>query len=225
MFLHGWGGSVRSFGGAFDWFAARGRTCLAFSVPPFGGSDMPPEDWVLRDYSAHTLALLDVFGIDRAVLVGHSFGGRVAIDIASGSDRRRAAALALVSAAGIRPRRGPAYALRRLRFLYDRKKGRDVTKYYSPDWLALPERMRGVFARIVSLDLTDRLRGIGCPTALMWGDRDTETPPYMCRMMKRRIRGSEIVKLRGGHFAYAEDHLTFVTSLADLTDKWTRRST
>ena len=195
VFLHGWGGDVRSFAGAAEYFALRGRTCLRFAFPPFGDSDMPPNSWDLHDYTRLTLAVMDKTGIDKAIIVAHSFGARVAIDIASGADQDRAVAL-----------------------------GRDVSGYYSPDWLALPERMRGIFSRIVSLDLTDRLRYINCPTALFWGNGDAETPMYMCRKMKRRIRGAEIIRLKGGHFAYAEDHFTFVTALAERVEKWIRLS-
>ena len=184
---------------------------------------MPPKNWGLHDYSALTLTLLDKYGLGNVILVGHSFGGRVAIDIASGSDR--VAGLALVSAAGVKPRRGLLYRLRHRRFLHDKRKGLDVSKYYSPDWLALPENMRGIFSRVVSLDLTDKLGDIRCPTVLIWGKEDRETPMYMCGVMKRRIRGAEVILIKGGHFAYAEDHVTFVTSLAELIEKWTLRLT
>ena len=224
MFLHGWGGDVRSFAGASEYFALRGYACLRFSFPPFGGSDMPPRDWALCDYSRLTLSVLDAFGAESAVFVAHSFGARVALDIASGEDKRRVVALALTGAAGVKPRRGLSYRIKRMKFARDKRKGRDVSRYYSPDWLALPERMRGIFSRIVSLDLTDRLRNITCPTALFWGDCDRETPMYMCRRIKRRVRGSEIIRLKGGHFAYAEDHFTFVTALAERVEKWIRLS-
>ena len=200
-----------------EYFSLRGRTCMTFSFPPFGLSDMPPENWGLNDYSAMTFTLLDKYGLGNVILIGHSFGGRVAIDMASGDSRSRIDALAATML--------PLPPISATAFLRDRRRGADVTKYYSPDWLALPERMRGVFSRIVSLDLTARLGDIVCPTALIWGVRDKETPMYMCGVMKRRIRGAEVIRMKGGHFAYAEDHLTFVTALADLVERWTRHST
>ena len=206
-----------------EYFSLRGRTCFSFSFPPFGESGMPPKKWGLHYYSELTLTLLENYGLVNVILVGHSFGGRVAIDIASGSDR--VAGLALVSAAGVKPRRGLLYRLRHRRFLHDKRKGLDVSKYYSPDWLALPENMRGIFSRVVSLDLTDKLGDIRCPTVLIWGKEDRETPMYMCGVMKRRIRGAEVILIKGGHFAYAEDHAAFVTALADSIEKWTLHST
>lgn len=212
MFLHGWGGDIRSFGGAMDHFERRGRTCLTFSFPPFGASDMPPEDWNLSDYSALTLSLLDKSSFDKVILVGHSFGGRVAIDISSTAAPSRVEKLVLVDSAGLRPRRGPIYRLRRLRFRLAKKLGRPTEKYYSPDYLALPESMRGIFGRIVSRDQTEDVGKIKCPTLVFWGKRDKETPLYMCRRLIKKLGGKAII-LNGGHFAYAEDHARFVAAL------------
>ena len=136
LFLHGWGGSALSFGGAFDYFASRGRTCAALDFPPFGASGPPPPDWSLGDYVRLTAAAADALGLGRFIPIGHSFGGRVAIRLAAETDRTEK--LVLVSAAGLKPRRGLRYRLRRLAFRRDKARGRDVTKYYSPDWLAVP---------------------------------------------------------------------------------------
>ncbi len=211
LFLHGWGGSALSFGGAFDYFASRGRTCAALDFPPFGASDPPPPDWSLSDYVRLTAAAADALGLGRFIPIGHSFGGRVAIRLAAETDRTEK--LVLVSAAGLKPRRGLRYRLRRLAFRRDKARGRDVTKYYSPDWLAMPEYLRGVFARIVGEDLTPCLDKINCPTLIVWGRRDLETPPYMARRLKRGIKRGKLVFLEGGHFAYAENHTAFASAL------------
>ncbi len=211
MFLHGWGGDIRSFGGAMDYFERRGRTCLTLSFPPFGLSDMPPSDWNLSDYSALTLSLLDKLSLDKVILIGHSFGGRVALDIAANAPGRTEK-LVLVDSAGLKPRRGLIYRLKRLRFRMAKKLGRPTKKFYSPDYLALPESMRGIFGRIVANDQTEDISKIKCPTLVFWGNRDRETPMYMCRRFIKKFGGKAII-LSGGHFAYAEDHIRFVTAL------------
>ncbi len=194
-----------------NYYSLRGYGVAALDFPPFGKSPEPSECWSLKDYTALTLSVMDSLGIDKAVIVGHSFGGRVAIDIAAKTDR--AEKLVLVSAAGLTPKRGLKYKLRQRRFLRNRKKGRDVTAYYSSDYLAMPERLRGVFSRIVSEDLSDRLPLVRCPTLVVYGSHDTETPPYMAKRMYKEIKDSRIVRLEGGHFAYAERHTAFMTAL------------
>lgn len=173
---------------------------------------MPPADWNLSDYSALTLSLLDKSVSDRVILVGHSFGGRVAIDIASGAAPERVEKLVLVDSAGIKPRRGLAYRFKRLRFRMAVKRVRPTEKYYSPDYLALSKEMRGIFGRIVAYDQTKDISKIKCPSLVFWGRHDRETPMYMCRMLIRRLGGKAII-LDGGHFAYAEDHARFVAAL------------
>ncbi len=214
MFLHGWGGSIASFGGAINYYSMRGYGVAALDFPPFGASPEPSECWSLRDYTSLTLSVMDSLGIEKAIIIGHSFGGRVALDIAAKTDR--AEKLVLVSAAGLKPKRGIGYKLKLRRFIRDRKKGRDVTKYYSPDYLAMPERLRGVFSRIVAEDLSDRLPLVRCPTLVVYGAFDTETPPYMAKRMYKGIKNSRIVRLEGGHFAYAERHMAFTSALDDF---------
>ena len=50
--------------------------------------DFHPSKARLVDFAALTLRTLDVLGIDRAVLAGHSMGGRVAIELAAGAPER-----------------------------------------------------------------------------------------------------------------------------------------
>lgn len=219
VFLHGWGGNARSFGGAIRHFAECGRMCVALDFPPFGASDEPPPTWSLRDYTVMTESALTALGIPNAVLIGHSFGGRVAVDFASRSNRARK--LVLVDAAGLKPKRGWAYRRKMRRFRRDKAAGRDTRKYYSPDYLAMPERLRGVFSRVVAEDLSDRLPLVSCPTLIVWGRTDAETPPEMAKRMKKGIADSRLVWLDGGHFAYAEKHFAFLSALDEfLGDTW-----
>lgn len=175
---------------------------------------MPPENWSLCDYTDMTAALLDKLSINRGIIIGHSFGGRVAIDLASRYGR--AEKLVLVDAAGLKPRRGIKYRLRAARFRLAKAAGRDTEKYYSPDWRALPLAMRGVFARIVAEDLSSRLTAIDCPTLIIWGRKDKDTPPYMAKRLNKNIKNSKVVLLDGGHFAYAERHFAFVGAVGDF---------
>ncbi len=214
VFLHGWGGDIRSFGGAMTRLSFGGRTCAAIDFPYFGGSDQPPPDWSLRDYTVITEKAIDKLGLTDIILIGHSFGGRVAIDMAARTGRVKK--LVLADAAGLRPRRGLRRRIAAMRFRRDKAKGRDTRKYYSADYLALPESMRGVFSRIVAEDLSDRLPLISCPTLIVWGKEDTETPPYMAKRLKKGISDSRIVWLDGGHFAYAEKPLAFESAIEEF---------
>ena len=156
-------------------------------------------------------ALADELGAKKAIWVGHSFGGRVALEIAA-KHPERAAGLVLVDSAGLRPRRPPSYHIRvALHKLLKRLGGSGLKG--SADYRELSPVMKAVFVRVVNYDETPLLARIACPTAVFWGDRDRETPLYMAKRFVRGIEGSRLFMLSGGHFAYAEDPDRFMRVL------------
>ena len=80
-----------------------------------------------------------------------------------------------------------------------------MQKYGSKDYAALDPEMRKTFVKVISLDLTDRLKDVKQPTLLVFGDQDTETPLWMAKVMEENIPDAGLVTLAGGtHFAYLE---------------------
>jgi len=76
--LHGWARSREDLAGPLA-----GLNALAVDLPGFGASPEPPEAWDSRAYAALIAEVLA--GLDRPqVLLGHSFGGRVAVKLAAG---------------------------------------------------------------------------------------------------------------------------------------------
>lgn len=84
ILLHGFGGSVYSWREVMDDFAQRGRV-IAYDRPAFGLTERPmPEDWVENPYGMKAnvellRGLMDTLEIEKAVLVGNSAGGGVAV--------------------------------------------------------------------------------------------------------------------------------------------------
>lgn len=106
LFLHGWGLSPRSYAQGITRLTAAGVQVIAPCLPGFGGSDGPGIRGVnLREYAARMGRLLDVLEVEHPVFVaGHSFGGGVAIQLAT--DRpERVRSLTLVNTVGGAPGR------------------------------------------------------------------------------------------------------------------------
>ena len=84
VFLHGWGLGHRSYRSALGGLVARGCRVYAPALPGFGGtSDLPVAGRTIEGYAAWVRAFLVAVGIEEPVLViGHSFGGGVAIRLA-----------------------------------------------------------------------------------------------------------------------------------------------
>lgn len=217
LLLHGWGASgdlfaatMRGLGDGFD--------LIAPDFPGFGKTAAPPAPWGVGEYVDWTLALMDWLGVERANLVGHSFGGRVAIKLAA-LHPERVARIVLTDAAGIRPQRDWRYHVRVRSFKTMRAlaqwrytpqplrewAGAQVARQGSPDYKAASGTVRGSFVRVVNEDLREYLPRIHAPTLLIWGDRDEDTPLADGQLMEREIPDAGLVVFeRAGHYAYLE---------------------
>ncbi len=191
LFLHGWGLSPQCYAEGIARLTAAGVRVLAPCLPGFGGSDGPPLRGVdLRAYAARIGHLLDVLGEEHPVFVaGHSFGGGVALQLAT--DRpERVRSLTLVNSVGGAPgRRGIADAswLRWAAGALTELSPRHVAA-------AAPSMLRAfvpnVVRKPVTLALTARLAltaslaaqaealvGQGVPVLFVWGDGDRLVAP------------------------------------------------
>jgi pimeloyl-ACP methyl ester carboxylesterase len=100
LFLH-------AAGGAGTWLpfhgllAAHGFEIIAPDHPGFGKSDEFPEAEAIDDLVFHYLDVLDALGLDRPHVIGASFGGWIAAELAVYAPNR-IGSLTLMSAAGLR---------------------------------------------------------------------------------------------------------------------------
>lgn len=212
MYLHGWGGGVVSFlplARILDRFDS-----LLFDFPGFG--DSPLDDTLtLEDYAEKTLGLMDETGIGKAVLVTHSFGSRVGAYIAANAPER-VAGLVIADGAGLKPRRGLKYFFKVALYKIGKKIRADVSRAGSKDYRALSPEMKRVFVNIVNRYTEDECRRVKCPTLLVWGKDDRDTPKYMAKRFCRLIEDSALVTLDGGHFCYLEN----LPAFAAITEKF-----
>ena len=76
LFIHGtaaWSGLWRE---TMAPLAEAGYRCIAIDIPPFGYSERPTTpSYGNADQARRIVSLLDALGIERAILLGHSFGG------------------------------------------------------------------------------------------------------------------------------------------------------
>src|SRR5512134_2218431 len=81
VFLHGWPDSWFSFSRVFPLLPQQLRL-LALDQRGFGDSDRPQAGYAIPDLAADVVAFLDALGIERATLIGHSYGTFVARHVA-----------------------------------------------------------------------------------------------------------------------------------------------
>ena len=176
ILMHGWGcdhPTVRSIAAT----AALTHTVYNIDFPGFGASEEPAEVWGVERYTRLIEALVKSEKLESPVLVGHSFGGRVAILFAS---RNKADKVILVDC--MRARRG------------------------SSDYAGASPMMRRILSKVVNEDLTDRLPLISAPALLIWGENDTATPLSDAKKMARLIPDSGLVSFPGcGHYSFLDN--------------------
>jgi pimeloyl-ACP methyl ester carboxylesterase len=180
---------------------------VALDLPGFGATPPPPEAWGSADYAA---ALVPVFAELQvpAVVVGHSFGGRVALHLAAAHpDLVKALVLTgvpLTRQTARRPKSPVRYRLGRA--LYGRGLVSEARmealrrRYGSPDYRAATGVMRQVLVRTVNETYDDQLLAVRCPVELVWGDDDTEAPLSVAETAAGLLARPNLTVCRGaGH--------------------------
>lgn len=175
--LHGWGRR----GGDYR-HALAGIDALAPDLPGFGASPPPSEPLGAEGYATLVAGLLDEFA-SPPVIVGHSFGGRVAVCLAA-ANPGRVGPLVLTGSPLVRltPGRKPSFRFRlarrlnRLHLLSDDRIETMRKSRGSADYRAASGVMRDVLVRVVNESYESQLRALGVPAILLWGGDDMEVP-------------------------------------------------
>ena len=221
VFLHGWGADLNSFLWLKDFFVDE-YSLLFLDFCGFGSSSEPEKPYSVSDYVFELKKLLNKFDIEELIFIAHSFGGRVAIKFLFyyQFDFKKVS-LCLVDSAGILPRRGLRYKLRVLRYKLLKRKAQNnpslkekLDKFGSSDYKVLSIIMKKTFVKVVNEDLTKFAKFLKCKTLIVWGDKDTETKPFMARKFKGIIKNSKLIFLKNaGHFSFLEKKDEFVIIL------------
>jgi pimeloyl-ACP methyl ester carboxylesterase len=227
ILMHGWGcnhTTVRSIAAT----AALTHTVYNIDFPGFGSSQEPSEVWGVERYTKIIEELVSKEHLEKPVLVGHSFGGRVAILFAS---RNPVEKVILVDAAGIKPKRSLKYYAKVYSFKAGKKFWQLVlgkekaqkridemrAKRGSSDYAGASPMMRAILSKVVNEDLTDRLPLIKAPSLLIWGENDTATPLADAKKMVKLIPDAGLVSFPGcGHYSFLDNPVQFRAVLSSF---------
>ena len=221
VLLHGWGADSTIFRQIAE------ILCLNYKVYlidfwGFGQSEQVDLNADIYTYADGIEAFLREIVQQDAIVLGHSFGGRVGILLGA---RKLVKALVLVDSAGLKPRFSIARYLKIKRYKLIKKKASLNARYQdkllnfgSQDYLAMPIEIRQVFVRVVNEDLAQNCREITCKTLLLWGKKDKDTPMYMAKKLKRLIPGAKLTVLQGGHYSFLDSPQEFCKELYNFLE-------
>lgn len=206
LFLHGWGQNGDCFN---DIIESIGGSWLTIDFPPFGRSQ-EPKNWNLFSYANMVISILEHLGIDRCNLFGHSFGGRIAILIAS-LRPNLVNKLMLIDSAGMKPKRKISYYFRVFTYKLLKIFGNYSKNVGSSDYNQLSNDMKKTFVSIVNTHLEEYCLQISALTTIVYGANDEETPIYMAKKMHKLIKNSTLHIIDGaGHFVFIDREIAFV---------------
>ena len=245
LLLHGFGSSVFSWRKVTGALGEQARV-IAFDRPGFGLSERPSVTATQNPYTAEaqvalSLGLLDKLGIDKAVLVGNSAGGAVAVNFAL-AHPERVAGLILVDPA-LQSGGPPAW----VRALYNTPQGTRIGPYLMRPFgeeagLELLRRAYADPSRLTDADIAGyrrplqadnwdsalwevtkanrpydlfpRLAELSVPTLIVSGAEDDIVPPEQSERASSSIAGAEFKVLQNcGHVPQEECPQKFLAAV------------
>ncbi len=228
VILQGWGTELSLYEGLISHLSKTHRV-IAPELPGFGETPEPPSAWSAAEYSSFVLSFLDLLNVKKAILLGHSNGGRIIIKTVGSGANLEVPKIILIGSAGLVHEKTPEQLRRQKRY----KLGKALlssapVKLVFPDALEKFKQrsgsadyrnaspvMRDTLVKLVNEDMSALLPSIRQPTLLIWGELDDATPVSDARRMEKLLPDGGLVVVKGaGHYCYLEQPL-FVYRVLD----------
>ena len=238
------------FGDFLDWEPvlqplSRSHRVIALDLPGFGSSSKPRREYTAEFLLANLVQLLRHLSIDRATLVGNSFGGQIAILYALSSPES-VAKLVLVNSGGFQRFTPEETAFTESRFneaglaaltpeintllfsvvfaqpsaasaAYLERQNAKLTRQ---DYPAYAYAIASNIRLSLSTYLLDRLPEVACPTLLVWGEKDLVLPLPQARLAVSLLAHGEIAIIPAcGHAPQLECPAEFLSSVKPFLEK------
>jgi pimeloyl-ACP methyl ester carboxylesterase len=223
FFLHGFFGDHRVWRRQLE--LADEYTFVAWDAPGCGESSTPPETFRLPDYADLLAEIIRRLDLDQPHLVGNSFGGTLALQVASRHPEVVRSVVGIDTYAGWSGSFTPAVVAQRLNASLpdlelppERVAAKWIAGFVTaeaPDSVKdelrriiadfKPEGMRLMIRSLAEADLRSELKKIQLPILLVWGAQDVRSPLTVAHDLEARLKGSRLVVLEGaGHLAQVE---------------------
>lgn len=230
LLLHGWGCDVNIFKPILPYFQQH-FTTYRIDFPGFGKSPEPLEAWTNDDYVELTKKFISQLNIENPIVLGHSFGGRVAIKMATQIPIHK---LILTGSAGVKPTRTLSYYIKIYSYKFLKwvstlpllgiflKPLREsyVQNMGSSDYKNATNVMRQTLSNVVNTDLQEIMPKILTPTLLLFGDRDTATPVAYGEIMEKLMPNAGLVVMQNtGHYTFIDQTQWFIKIVDSFLEK------
>lgn len=187
---------------------------IALDLPGFGIENLVNENWGVEEYSRWAVQKIEklIRENEEVILLGHSFGGRIATKIASERPTWLHGLILSGSPSIYRPKLSTKMKINIFKLL----------KVFIPHFLKvklLPKELKKaylngmdtIFRNVVTYDQTKALSKINVPTLLIWGVNDLEVPLHIPNEMTAKIKLSDLKIIdNAGHNSFIDNPDLFV---------------
>ena len=226
LFLHGWRAEGTIWFPALENFNFE-NMIFCLDLPGFGKSELPREPYDVKNYSEIVSGFTSKLGLEKVIVIGHSFGGRIAIKLAS-KNPKFLQGIVLVDSAGFVDKtllnKLKRIIAKPLRPIFKLKPFHGLRKSIyrligSEDYIATP-LLRETYLKIIGEDLSGDMKRIDTLTMIIWGAQDKDTPLKHAHKMNESIKNSELVVLEeAGHFSFLDKKEEFSEALRNFLSK------
>jgi pimeloyl-ACP methyl ester carboxylesterase len=218
LVLHGWGGSSDSWIRFQEILANQGYKVICPDFPGFGKTLPPPNPWDIKDYTEFIFKFIQKFTSEKFFLLGHSFGGRIAIKFAL-LYPEKLRSLILCSSAGIKPKPGlktrivfwlarignAIFTPKHLTRFKDSARNLFYLVLRNRDYVKANGIMKETIKKVLSEDLLPELSKIKIKTLIIWGKTDKMVPVKYANIFQEKIENSKLEILpKIGHSPHLE---------------------
>lgn len=200
LFLHGWGQSKESMIPLIE-NLKNNYKCVLLDMPGFGNSCFNNTKNI-KEYTQYIRKFLIENNIIPKYIVGHSFGGKVAVEYYL--EYKDVEKLFIIASPILKPKRNLNYYYKIIK--YKLKKHLKIkSNEGSYDYKNCKESMKSFFVSVVNTHYDKLIKNIEIPTILIWGKNDEKVPIKKAYKLDNKLKNSELYIINGDHFAYIEN--------------------
>lgn len=217
IFLHGWGCSLNVFKSVAN-YVSKKYTVYLIDLPGFGKSSIPDFVVDIKFLSELINDFIETNKLIKPIIVGHSYGGRVASEYASTYTNINK--LILIDSAGIKRFslikwiKIKIYKCKKIYYKLTKqvmKYNELICKSGSKDYVAANPILKKMLISAVNYDQKKSFKKISYETLIIWGSNDDSTPLKDGKKINKLISNSELIIIsRSGHFPFIDNYSYFI---------------
>ena len=207
IYLHGWGQNIQMMEPIAKPFMHE-HNILIIDLPGFGKSEEPKTTWSLQDYATMLNNLVNHLKIKNPILIGHSFGGKIAIVYAALYQTSKLVLIASPYKVAIKKISLKIKILKKLaKIPFLTNLVEKIKKNMgSTDYRNATKQMRDILVKHINTDVSTNCTKIKCPTIILWGTKDTAVDIKNAYEIEKLIYDAAVIPYEGcTHYVYLED--------------------